>query len=138
MIASNLPALQVVIPLIAAPLCALLRSGENAWRIALVANWAAFAVAIGLGVEVAQVGTISYMLGGWEAPLGIEYRVDAINVFVLLVITSIGAVILPYASTSVAAATSYALRLQSPHTTATGAASGASAPAPCHSEKAQW
>ena len=38
MIASNLPALQVVIPLIAAPLCALLRSGENAWRIALVAN----------------------------------------------------------------------------------------------------
>ena len=103
MIASNLPALQVAIPLIAAALCAMLRTGETAWKIALFANWAAFAVSLALGIEVAQYGTVSYMMGGWEAPLGIEYRVDAINVFVLLVVTAIASIILPYARTSVAA-----------------------------------
>ena len=93
MIASNLPALQVAIPLIAAALCAMLRTGETAWKIALFANWAAFAVSLALGIEVAQYGTVSYMMGGWEAPLGIEYRVDAINVFGLLVVTAIAAII---------------------------------------------
>lgn len=103
MIASNLPALQVALPLIAAAICAMVRTGEIAWRITLTANVAAVLVSIGLALQVSQIGTVSYMLGGWEAPLGIEYRVDAVNAFVLLVITSISAIILPYARASVAA-----------------------------------
>jgi len=43
---------------------------------------------------------LSYHIGGWAPPLGIEYRVDAANAFVLLLVTAIGAVVLPYARAS--------------------------------------
>ena len=45
---------------------------------------------------------ISYLLGGWKVPIGIEYRVDVLNAFVLALVTSVGAVVMPYASKSVA------------------------------------
>jgi multicomponent Na+:H+ antiporter subunit D len=41
--------------------------------------------------------TISYELGGWEPPWGIEYRIDAVNAFVALVVAAIAAITLPYA-----------------------------------------
>ena len=103
MIALHLPALQVVLPLLAAPLCVLFRRGIIAWLITLLASWAAFAAAIGLLLRVLDEGVISYELGGWTAPFGIEYRVDLINAFVLLVVSGVGAVIIPYARTSIAA-----------------------------------
>jgi multicomponent Na+:H+ antiporter subunit D len=103
MIAAHLPALQVVIPLLAAPLCALARRGTPAWLVALAANWAAFAVAVALLLQVRDGAVLSYMLGGWPAPLGIEYRVDIVNAFVLVVVSGLGAVIIPYARQSVAA-----------------------------------
>ena len=40
MIEGNLPALQVVLPLIATPLCVLLRRGALAWLITWSATWA--------------------------------------------------------------------------------------------------
>ena len=103
MIALHLPALQVVLPLMAAPLCVIFRRGIIAWLITLLASWAAFAAAIGLLLRVLDEGVISYELGGWTAPFGIEYRVDLINAFVLLVVSGVGAVIIPYARTSIAA-----------------------------------
>lgn len=103
MIAPHLPALQVVIPLLAAPLCAIIRRGFIAWLITLIASWLAFAAAIGLLLQVIEHGVISYELGGWAPPIGIEYRVDLINAFVLLVISGVGAVIIPYARQSIAA-----------------------------------
>lgn len=103
MLALHLPALQVVLPLIAAPLCAVLRRGTIAWLIAVAANWLAFAASIGLLVRVLEEGTISYAMGGWAPPIGIEYRVDIINVFVLLVVSGVGAAIAPFARRGVAA-----------------------------------
>ena len=41
-------------------------------------------------------------MGGWEPPWGIEYRVDVLNGFVLILIASVGAVIMPFAWRSVA------------------------------------
>ncbi len=41
-------------------------------------------------------------MGGWAVPWGIEYRVDALNAFVLMLVTSVGAVIMPFARKSVA------------------------------------
>ncbi len=102
MIALHLPALQVVLPLLAAPLCAIFRRGFIAWLLTLIASWAAFAAAIGLLLRVLDEGVISYALGGWAPPIGIEYRVDLINAFVLLVVSGVGAVIVPYARASVA------------------------------------
>ncbi len=102
MIAAHLPALQIVIPLLAAPLCLLLRRGALAWALALAVSWAALAIAALLLIEVLNDGPISYEMGSWAAPWGIEYRVDAVNAFVLLIVAAIGAVILPYARVSVA------------------------------------
>jgi len=40
-------------------------------------------------------------MGGWPPPIGIEYRVDVFNAFLLLLVSLIGAVIMPYAKRSV-------------------------------------
>ena len=52
--------------------------------------------------QVLQTGPISYHIGGWEPPWGIEYRVDALNGFVLVLVSAIGAVIIPFAWRSIA------------------------------------
>ena len=83
---SQLPALQVTLPLIAAPLCLLVRSGRMAWAIALSASAASFVVAVLLLSRVLDQGSLSYEFGGWAAPWGIEYRVDIVNAFVLFVV----------------------------------------------------
>ncbi len=101
MIAAQLPALQVVITLVAAPTCLVLRNARVAWAVALLASWSAFAVAILLLDQVLAQGVISYQLGGWRPPWGIEYRIDAVNAFVLLIVSGIGAVVMPFAARSV-------------------------------------
>jgi multicomponent Na+:H+ antiporter subunit D len=45
-------------------------------------------------------GVIVYELGGWAPPWGIEYRIDAVNAFVALLVAAIAAVTLPYAMLS--------------------------------------
>ncbi|HSR71015.1 MAG TPA: monovalent cation/H+ antiporter subunit D family protein [Kiloniellales bacterium] len=102
MILAHLPALQIVVPLIAAPACLLLRRGTAAWFLALLVAWAALILSVLLLRQVLAGGPISYELGDWAAPWGIEYRVDAVNAFVLLIVAAVGAVVLPYARTSVA------------------------------------
>ncbi len=102
MIAAHLPALQVVVPLVAAPLCVFLRHGNLAWGLALIVSWTAAAIAIALLAAVISGGVISYELGGWAPPWGIEYRIDALNAFVLLIVSGISALVLPYARRSIA------------------------------------
>ncbi len=101
MISAHLPALLVVIPLLAAPICMLLRRRHWAWFFALVISWIVFAISIALLQRVLAEGVISYELGGWAAPWGIEYRVDTINAFVLLIVSAIGAVTIVYARRSI-------------------------------------
>jgi multicomponent Na+:H+ antiporter subunit D len=102
-LAHHLPALQVVVPLVAAPVCVLLRRGALAWLVALLASWASLAISLGLLLQVLEHGPLSYLLGSWAAPWGIEYRVDVVNAFVLVLVCGIGAIVVPYARTSVAA-----------------------------------
>ena len=78
-LAQHLPALQVVIPLLAAPLTVLLRHRTLAFAVALLASWTAFAISITLWLQVDASGTISYAIGNWPPPIGIEYRVDALS-----------------------------------------------------------
>lgn len=100
---SHLPVLQVLIPMIAALIAALVRNGAVAWCVTLVGTWASLVVCIMLLHQVLAVSDpISYVFGGWTVPLGIEYRVDRLNIFVLLVINLVAAVLLPYAARSVA------------------------------------
>jgi multicomponent Na+:H+ antiporter subunit D len=97
----HLSILQVIIPLIAAPLCLLLRKNELAWAFATLVAFITLAVSVALLSEVMQTGPISYELGGWEAPWGIEYRVDMLNAPLLVLISAISAVALLAAKTSI-------------------------------------
>lgn len=103
MIAEHLPALQVVVPLMSAPAIVLARRHGAAWVIATLASWAALAIAIAIALRVAETGTLSYAIGSWPPPWGIEYRVDPLNAFVLVLVSFVGAVVMPYAKVSVAA-----------------------------------
>ena len=96
----HLPALIIVVPLLGAPICVVTRRLGQAFGIALVASWFSFLCACLLTVRVLAEGTISYELGGWPPPIGIEYRVDTLNAFVLLIVSGIGAVVTPYSRNS--------------------------------------
>ena len=98
---THLLALQVVIPLLAAPACALLPQGRLPWLFATVVSWVSAAIAILLLQQVLAEGVISYAMGGWVAPYGIEYRLDALNAYVNLVVAGIAALVLPFAGPSV-------------------------------------
>jgi multicomponent Na+:H+ antiporter subunit D len=99
----HLPILQVLVPLFGAVFAALTRSGVAAWTIAAIASAIAPFISAGLLARVIETGKpISYVMGAWAAPWGIEYRVDLLNAYVLLLISIIGLVSIPYARKSVA------------------------------------
>ena len=101
MILANLPAFQVVIPLLAAPACVLLQRPALAWGLSQTVSGIALGIAILLLNQVLASGPISYALGNWAAPWGIEYRVDLVNAFVLLIVAGTAAIVLAFAKTSV-------------------------------------
>jgi multicomponent Na+:H+ antiporter subunit D len=101
--ADHLPVLQVVIPLVSAPLIVFIGNRKLAWALAFVASATTFVIACLLLAQVIDGSIISYHIGGWAPPLGIEYRIDALNALVLMLISGIGTVVLPYAYVSVAA-----------------------------------
>lgn len=97
----HLSVLQVIIPLIAAPICLLLRKSELAWAFATLVAFMTLAVSVALLSQVMQTGPVSYELGGWEAPWGIEYRVDMLNAPLLVLISAISALALIASRTSI-------------------------------------
>jgi multicomponent Na+:H+ antiporter subunit D len=54
-------------------------------------------------LRVDASGTISYAIGSWPPPWGIEYRVDALNAFMLVLVSGIASVVLPYSRSSIEA-----------------------------------
>lgn len=97
----HLPILQVIIPLIAAPICLLLNRSQLVWLFSLLVSGLAFVISILLLQQVITSGVISYELGGWQAPWGIEYRIDKLNAFLLLIISGMSTVVLVAAQTSI-------------------------------------
>jgi multicomponent Na+:H+ antiporter subunit D len=103
MIAANLPALIVVVPLLGAVIAPLLgRGGQRAWAFATLVTWAVFALSVMLLAQVIETGPVSYAMGNWAPPIGIEYRADLLNAFVLLIVAGVAAVVTPFARLSVA------------------------------------
>jgi len=95
-VTEHLPALQTVVPLLAAPFCVLLRQATLVRVFAVIVAWTCLAIALALLDTVLAHGTVSYALGGWAAPLGIEYRVDILNAYVLVLVATIGSVVMPF------------------------------------------
>lgn len=88
---AHLPALQVVVPMLSAPLVVLLQPRGLAWAGATVAALASFAIALALTIAVLDGQPQVYAMGGWPAPYGIALGVDAFSALVLLVVTGAGA-----------------------------------------------
>jgi len=101
LISAHLPILQVVLPLIASPLCVLLKRGDVAWIVALLVSILSLFISTMLLVQVSGTGTITYLLGDWAAPWGIEYKVDFLSAFVLLIVSAIGSIVMVFAPASV-------------------------------------
>ena len=93
MIETHLPVLQILLPLLAAPLCVLIRQKTAVWGFATAVTWGAQGIAWRLLNQVRAHGPISYELGGWEPPFGIEYRIDTLNAFVLVIVTLVASIV---------------------------------------------
>ena len=101
MIEQHLSILLVVVPLLAAPITAILPRPRIAWLLTLVTTWSCLLLAVWQLQSVLDGNIISYELGGWAPPWGIEYRIDTLNAFVAVIVTAIAAITLPYALRSV-------------------------------------
>ncbi len=101
MIEQHLSILLVVVPLLAAPITAILPWARIAWLLTLLVSWVCLLLAVWQLQIVLAGNIISYELGGWAPPWGIEYRIDIINAFIAMIVAAIAAVTLPYALRSV-------------------------------------
>ena len=96
----HLPILQVILPMITAPLCVLLHRRRSTWLLAVAVTWTTLAISWLILQRVLAAGSLSYAVGGWPPPWGIELRVEPVNAFVLLIVSGISAVVLTAAPRS--------------------------------------
>ncbi|GEO82807.1 monovalent cation/H+ antiporter subunit D family protein [Pararhodospirillum oryzae] len=98
---AHLPPLQMVLPLMAGPVCLLLGRPRLCAVWALAVAGACLAIALTLLGQILDTGVISYHVGGWEPPWGIELRLDALSGLMLSLVSAIAVVVLLYAPASV-------------------------------------
>jgi multicomponent Na+:H+ antiporter subunit D len=84
----HFPVLQVVVPLIAAPLALLLRQRRLVYVLMLLVSGACLGISLALWSAVQDGSVISYAIGSWPPPWGIEYRIDALNAFVMVLVSA--------------------------------------------------
>ncbi|MEM9138386.1 MAG: monovalent cation/H+ antiporter subunit D family protein [Pseudomonadota bacterium] len=99
---THLPALQVMVPLGGSVICAIVRQRHVSAAVTIACSLAMPLIAFALLFQVQEGGTISYAMGGWAPPMGIEYRIDAPNAFLLVLVSLMGALVALYAPRSIA------------------------------------
>ena len=97
----HLPLYPILIPLIAAPICALIGRRTFLWYFFIFVTWVTFVSSAALLYNVNFDSPITYPLGGWAAPIGIEYKVDFTNAFLMVLVSGIAALVSIYARRSV-------------------------------------
>ena len=83
----HLPALQVVVPMLSAPLVMLIRDRQLSWMLTTAASLCAFSISVALTQDVLDGGKAGYLMGSWPAPFGIELSVDSMSALLLLIVT---------------------------------------------------
>ena len=99
----NIPALLVVLPLIASAIISLLPSARVAWILTFIVTLLCLFMAFELVDIVSNTSSFSYAFGGWEPPWGIVFVVDGANVYLVLLVAFISVVSTFYAYTILAA-----------------------------------
>ena len=102
MLAQHFPILPIILPLIAAPLCILLGHRQWVWLFPILVSGLSFCVSVSLLLATLDQGVLSYAVGGWEPPWGIEVRIDVASALVLSIVTGISSLVLVYAKDSIA------------------------------------
>lgn len=102
-IQKNLAVLPVVIPIMGAPIAILLRAPRLVWIWSMLVTAATFASTLAILDQVLHDGPISYWLGDWAPPFGIEYRIDLLNAYLMPIVAGIAMIVLFYAPKSLAA-----------------------------------
>ena len=101
--ATHFAALVIIIPLIAALFVPVI----GWWKKGLCYPWVVAVLvlplisSIGILNRVIESGPFSYFLGGWAPPWGIEYAIDYLNAFVLVIISVISLIVSIYSKKSV-------------------------------------
>lgn len=100
---SPLPILIVAIPLVFSLIIPVVGRWKRKWCCPLVVTALALALISSMGVAYSVVvdGPLSYYLGGWEPPWGIEYRIDHLGAFMTLVLTFISLMAAIYSKRSI-------------------------------------
>jgi multicomponent Na+:H+ antiporter subunit D len=96
----HLPILQIIVPMLSAPVVTLLRFPSLPWAAATAASVFAFGVALELMGVVGVASPLVYELGGWPAPYGIVLHIDHFSALMLLVITGASTVALLFGKPS--------------------------------------
>lgn len=96
------PILVVLIPLLAGPLAMMFGRTGLAFAISVISAALSFVISLYLLSLVMDGTVLSYHIGGWAPPIGIEYRIDAANALVMVIVSLIATIVLPYARTSIA------------------------------------
>lgn len=74
---------------------------KNAWFISMATLLGQFIASLFILDHVLTVGTIRYRLGGWVPPWGIEYVMDALNAYILVILLFLALVCVIYSKKNI-------------------------------------
>ena len=86
LILKNLPILVVITPLMMSLVVAVFSNYKISWILSCITTFITFCFSIGLFFELKNTNLISYHLGNWVPPFGIEYVIDSVSIIPVLVI----------------------------------------------------
>lgn len=86
-LSEHLPALQVVVPMLSAPLVVLLRPRGLAWAAATATAAMSFVIALTMVTKVLAGAELYYEMGSWSAPYGIALKVDDFGALMAMIIS---------------------------------------------------
>ena len=99
----QLPAIIIIVPLMLSLVNSITgrRHGNAAFFLTFTAMSICLVCSVMILNTVGSHGVILYQFGGWPSPVGIEYRIDHLNAFMLILISFIGLVTCLHAKKSV-------------------------------------
>lgn len=92
----QLPILQIIIPIIASMFCFLVKRHKVSWFISFIAIAISFVISSILLVKTYKGEIITYHLGNWVPPYGIELRIDVLNSLILTLVNFIALISVIY------------------------------------------
>lgn len=103
-VVEQFPVLVIVVSLLSAftILIAGWLNKKSCWVISFATILVQLVMAVFILHHVLTVGTIHYWLGGWSPPWGIEYVVDALNAYILVIVLSLALICVTYSKRSIA------------------------------------